>query len=729
MTFKNILLAMTLSCAGLTQTQAANSFAIVVDPITYEKVKSDIDSYAHAIHDKEGLNPVVVIDRWGVPDSIRAQLMRLYKQKTEPIEGAVFIGDIPIPMVRDAQHLTSAFKMNQQTFEWQVSSVPTDRFYDDFDLQFDFLKRDDNEPAYFYYSLSPESAQRLSPELYSGRIKANDDTISSRYEKISRFLKKAVVQKYIYNQADQILFFSGNGYVSESVTARIDEKVALFENFPWLKRHKNGIEYIDHRRDKAIKTRLKTEMQRPDLDIAVLHHHGDVEIQYMNGIPLPQSTDEEIENVKLYLRESLRHAREKGKDVDSVKARLNKRFGELPEKWYDGAFEPLTMRKDSLFMRSLDLFIDEFDTYRPNARLVILDACFNGSFHKDKYIAGAYIFNRGNTVAVLANSVNVLQDKWHDRYLGMAGLGMRAGRLSQLNPYLESHCFGDPTFHFCAPDAGFDVNKALAEKKESFWEQHLSDSYPAVRAMALRQLFESGKNYSNLLLDTFRKSDSFVERMEAMVLLASYADDNFIECLRMAVDDSFELIQRFAINYMAKSGDPRLAPALIQVAVRNNTSERCEFNTKLAMSLFPESMLMPEFEKQFKAIPYYSDKQQVHDAIAHAISVNTKKWTDDVNLICNDSIKTKKKMSAIRTLRNYTLHDQVPKLLECLSHSHMNTEAQIALWEALGWFELSYQRSLIAEKALQTSNDMRFPEAVRDEALKTYHRLTTRNRQ
>ena len=197
----------------------------------------------------------------------------------------------------------------------------------------------------------------------------------------------------------------------------------------------------------------------------------------------------------------------------------------------------------------------------------------------------------------------------------------------------------------------------------------------------------------------------------------------------MAVDDSFELIQRFAINYMAKSGDARLAPALIQVAVRNNTSERCEFNTKLAMSLFPESMLMPEFEKQFKAISYYSDKRQVHDAIAHAISVNTKKWTDDVNLICNDSIETKKKMSAIRTLRNYTLHDQVPKLLECLSHSHMNTEAQIALWEALGWFELSYQRNLIAEKALQTSNDMRFPEAVRDEALKTYHRLTTRNRQ
>ena len=38
--------------------------------------------------------------------------MRLYRESR--LEGAVFIGDIPIPMIRKAQHMTSAFKMDEE---------------------------------------------------------------------------------------------------------------------------------------------------------------------------------------------------------------------------------------------------------------------------------------------------------------------------------------------------------------------------------------------------------------------------------------------------------------------------------------------------------------------------------------------------------------------------------------------------------------------------------------
>ena len=724
MKIKRILFSIVcLLCTGYMYAGKNNGFAIVVDQVTYNKVQTEIESYAKAIQEKEKLVPIIVIDKWGIPDSIRNELIRLYKQPNAAIEGAVFIGDIPIPMIRDAQHLTSAFKMDQNTFGWHDSSVPSDRFYDDFDLKFTFLKKDKDEPLYFYYSLSPESVQYLQPDLYTGRIKANDENGTTRYEKISAFLKKAVKQKYSQNITDQILFFSGNGYVSESVTARIDEKAGIIENFPWLKHQKNGIEYIDHKRDKAIKYRLKTEMQRPDLDIAILHHHGDVEIQYMNGIPLPKSTTEEIENIKLYLRESLRHAKEKGKDIDSIKVRLSERFGDLPMSWFDGAFEPKVMVEDSLFIRSLDLFIDEFTTYTPNARLVILDACFNGSFHKKQYIAGAYIFNEGSTVAVLGNSVNVLQDKWHDRYVGLMALGMRAGRLSQYNPYLEGHFFGDPTFHFTPITSSvIDVNKALAAGSESFWKKQLKSQYPAVKAMALRQLVDTGNDYSDLLLDTYKASDSYIVRMEAIMLLSVYDNNAFIECLKLAVDDSYELIQRFAINFIAKSGDPRLASAIVSVAIKNNTSERCEFNTKMAMALYPEELLMPEFEKQFANITYYTDRQIVHDAIANSIHVNTHKWKDDLDVILDDSSSVKKKIMCIRMLRNYTLHKDIPKLLSYVERENDET-VQIALWEALGWFSLSYQREIIANKAWQVSQDSKYLKAVRDEALKTYYRV------
>jgi hypothetical protein len=45
------------------------------------------------------------------------------------------------------------------------------------------------------------------------------------------------------------------------------------------------------------------------------------------------------------------------------------------------------------------------------------------------------------------------------------------------------------------------------------------------------------------------------------------------------------------------------------------------------------------------------------------------------------------------------------------------------MWEALGWYETSYQAPAIAELALKVSKDERFDSKVRDEALKTYNRV------
>ena len=56
--------------------------------------------------------------------------------------------------------------------------------------------------------------------------------------------------------------------------ARIDEKESYYEYFPWLKQQRNGIQHIDHLRDNFIKYRMMAEIQRNDLDIAILHHHG-----------------------------------------------------------------------------------------------------------------------------------------------------------------------------------------------------------------------------------------------------------------------------------------------------------------------------------------------------------------------------------------------------------------------------------------------------------------------
>ncbi|MCK9628643.1 MAG: HEAT repeat domain-containing protein, partial [Bacteroidales bacterium] len=129
----------------------SRSFAIVVDKNTYENCRTSIDSYSQAVK-LDGLNTFIVVDRWDSPDSIRAELKRLYDNNN--LEGAVMIGDVPVPMIRNAQHLTTAFKMDQKR-AWNESSIPSDRFYDDFDLKFEYLKRDTTNKLYFYYNLKP----------------------------------------------------------------------------------------------------------------------------------------------------------------------------------------------------------------------------------------------------------------------------------------------------------------------------------------------------------------------------------------------------------------------------------------------------------------------------------------------------------------------------------------------------------------------------------------------
>lgn len=696
-------------------------FAIVVDPVSYKEARTDIDNYAKAV-ENDGLKTYIIVDRWGVPDSIRFQLQQLYLQKECPIEGAVFVGDIPVPMIRDAQHLTSAFKMNQETFPRTESSVPSDRFYDDFDLKFNFLDKDEQYPLYYYYSLAPDSPQFLSPEIYSGRIKMSADD-ASKYDKLRAYLQKVVALKQNTNPADQLLYFSGQGYVSESMMARIDEKLALVENFPWTRIQQNGIEYIDHKRDAAVKYRLMSELQRNDLDIAILHHHGDVEIEYMNDLPEPQTTKDQVEGIKLYLRETMRHAREKGKNTDSIQLVLSKRFDDLPASWFEGSFDPEITQKDSLFLRSLDLYIEDFDNYTPNARFIVLDACFNGSFHKDKYIAGAYISGKGNTMAVLANSVNVLQEKWTDRYLGLVGLGMRVGRMAMENPYLEGHLMGDPTFHFAVPvSLGFDINEVLSTKNAAWWKKQLNSSYPALQAMALRQLSDGGQMNSKQLLDKFMGSPSDIVRMECLVLLSEYDDDNFIRCLDLAVSDSYEMIQRFAINMIARNGDDRLVPALIRAAIRNNTAERIEFNVKQALALFPEKALAAEFQKQFNP-SLYVESEKAEQGIKRAIEVNSNRWLKDISSIyADDSLTVNQRLGRIRYLRNYNVHSQIPQLLEYLQKTD-NEPVQVSLLEALGWFRMSCRHNEISQVAQAMSQDSRYSQAVRDEALKTYNRI------
>lgn len=716
----NLLLCLLFAAQTLFASPAARGFAIVVDSASYAQAKPQIEAYAAEI-ERSGLKVYTVIDCWGVPDSLRSRLIELHADKKAPIEGAVFMGDIPIPMIRDAQHMTSAFKMNQKTFDKKQSSVPSDRFYDDFSLEFRFIERDEDIPDYFYYSLTETSAQRLCPDIYSGRIRPTDCGGTSRYEKLRAYLEKVVAEKRSANTLDQVLYFSGHGFISESMMARIDEKAMLLDHFPWLNKQKNGISYIDHSQQDYIKFTLMNEMQREDLDYAVLHHHGDWDTQYLNNLPLHNYAADEIASVKLYLRESLRHAAEHGKNLDTIKVKLMTKF-DVPEHWFDGAFDAQQRAKDSIHLYNLDLYLSDFDNYHPAARLVVLDACFNGSFHRDNSIANAYIFNPGKTIAVVANSVNVLQDKWIDRYVGLVGMGMRVGNLVKYGPYLEAHVIGDPTFTFKPSVDIFDLNDALASGDAKVWKKAMKSPYPAVRTMAIEQLFRAGKLSSDDLLEIFKTSKYGIVRVQALVSLSECRDDNFVQALNLAVGDSYEMVERFGMNMIATCGDERLIPALISAAIRNNTTERIEFGVKQALPMFETDKLMAEFERQFDESTNYMDSEKVKAQIAHAIEYNSKRWIEDMNTVISPDAKPTSRMNNIRSMRNYHVHFMVPQLLEYMKNCG-DEQTQIDMLEAFGWFRLSYRAPEIAAVAEAMSRDESYGPKVRAEALKTYNRL------
>ena len=109
------------------QNRVASSFAIFIDDKSYEACKEAVMAYKNLL-EEEGLATYLLVAEWQDTEHVKYFLEKYYKEQA--MEGAVFIGNIPIAMIRKAQHMTSAFKMDEK-MNMRASSVPSDRFYDD----------------------------------------------------------------------------------------------------------------------------------------------------------------------------------------------------------------------------------------------------------------------------------------------------------------------------------------------------------------------------------------------------------------------------------------------------------------------------------------------------------------------------------------------------------------------------------------------------------------------
>lgn len=703
--------------------------AVVVDKTTYLKVGSSVDSYIKSIDvvntkGKIERRGVLVIDKWEQPDSIRAVLKKMWKNNN--LEGAVFVGDIPIPMIRDAHHLTTAFKMSPKK-DWKESSVPSDRFYDCFSLEFNYLKQDKDVKLYHYYSLAPQSVQSVSCDIYSARIKAPKIEGKDKYTLISEYLNKVVAEKANKRQMSKVLYFAGHGYNSESMNARIDETAALYEQFPFLtKRRGADLDYIDYSFDKYIRYRLISTLADKNLDLAILHHHGAEDTQYFNGSPYASDAATWLEQAKNFFRSKIRNS----KDTTAAKDYYIKNY-DIPADWVEGVFNPKLVEQDSIYAASLDLGIADLKDYVSGSKIVLLDACFNGSFHLDDYIAAHHIFNPGGTIVVKANSVNTLQDTWTNELLGLLNCGVCAGNWTKGQMTLESHLIGDPTFSFKAESfasLNYDISKEKSNAK--FWRSLLNNNLPDISCLAIKNLCHLNAITSAELVDIQKNSCSAIVRLEAFMRLKDRADEYLLEALKLALDDSYELTVRLGALTASKNGSSELIPYAVKMYFNPRTSARVDFQLKYLMDALDTQKLVEEL----KAYRENSKKEQVREFFIWPTEENYAKMIKNLERVDKTNAKefaalrdkntpVKEKNFTISGQRNACNNFVLEDLFFLLNDSTLADEQMRAsIAEALGWYKYSCKKAQIIEqcKALVEKEKT---QTVKNELIKTINRL------
>ena len=702
------------------------SFAIIIDSASYSNAKEAVLDYK-AVVENDNLGTYVIIDDWKSPDEIKNILLRLYNDKSSPLEGTVFVGDIPIAMIRDAHHLTSAFKMNQDQFKWSRSSVASDRFYDDFDLKFDFLKQDEENSDFYYYSLRYDGEQKINSDIYSARIKPYGNDAVDKYTQLNDYLKKVVKERTTNknNTLEKLSLGRGHGYNSESKVSWSGEQLTLKEQFPKVFSTQGRAKFMDFDSNWPIKYNLLEEVQQPELDVMLFHHHGGNDMQYLNGYKNGSDPSTSTENIKLYARSKIRSMAEKKGKEEAIKHYCD--YLNIPRSWVDNTFEQDVIDADSLLNLSLDINVNDIRNISPNARFIMFDACFNGSFYEKEYIAGEYIFNNGKTIVTQGNTVNVIQDKWPDELLGLIGAGLRVGAWNQQINYLETHIIGDPTFRFANnTDIDFDLNHAirLKAKDNSFWLKALENSNVDLQALALKMLYENNyKDISNLLKKTYLESQSMIVRAEAFFLISRIDDENFIDVLNVASHDSYELIRRFAIEFMGKNGSERLIPAFVHSILWDNTSARVDFKQNAIMDLLNLEMISAEIKKQTQETPIYI-KENVNNLLTTIDNRNNSFNSSMNELMSSDNtVSLKDKKMILRNFRNNPASKSINQLLQLVNDTSVDQELRLIGVEALGWFNYSYRKDDIVNGLSNLASNSNENEELRHEALKTINRL------
>lgn len=702
------------------------SFGIIIDEDTYNAVMPSLNRYRQAV-ESDGLATYAVHSDWSSPDEVREAINRLGKE-VPTLEGFVLVGDIPVAMVRNAQHNTTAFKMDEDAYPFIESSVPSDRFYDDPALTFRFINRDKEHPHLFYYELEETSPQWVNPKWYSSRIRYPKSLGGDAHKSIARFLDKAASAKdgMKSDRLDRLVVFNGHGYNSDCLVAWMDEEKAYRENFPAAFEKASGLKHWNFRMHPKMKYRLFEELARPGTDVFMFHEHGAPTTQYINGSEPGPSMNERVEDFRKGIYWRVRREVSKGKPLDSLKNAYEQKYG-LTSEFFHDFDNPDFWKADSTEQKEVNIDAVELHGRITNPKMVMFNACYNGSFHEDDYIAGDYLFNDGATLVTQGNTRNVLQDRWTLEMVGLLSHGIRAGHYNRMIASLEGHMQGDPTVRF-APISQNSIAEAITLEKSNdlYWRGLLESPYADLRMLAMRMLADNDStgSFSPELLKIYKTTPYNTVRMEAVKLLSRYNNSDFLEAVKLGVNDPYELIARLSSGYAGNIGDKTLLPILIEAFCEGGERQRVSRSVLGSLVLFNPEDVAQAVNRYFEGkganrIDAAKDKKEFLEWLQ-----SQKDYVDRSNAIMTDKgAKDKTRISRIRSVRNNPYHHHLDKYFSIISDTENPDSVRVNMIEALGWFVNSCRRPEI----LAFCNDMlgkgELPENVRLELIQTINRL------
>ena len=696
--------------------EGATSFAVIIDNTSLDKCRAEVDLYKQTI-EAEGLPTFIVAANWESPEQVRQQLIALHKE--HKLEGCVFIGDIPIPMVQRAQHLTTAFKMDERKHAVEDCSVPSDRYYDDFDLVFDRMEEHPAQGLMHFFAMNPLSPQYIECDIYSARIKPQKSN-GDPYTQISAYLKKAVAEHKSKNEFDQFLSYTGHGSHSNSLVAWRSEQQIVNEQFGDRFKHRNSARFTRYTMEPYTKYDCIREMRREELDFMIYHQHGDYFRMYISGDPHTSSTDEHIEQMEYRLREYYRRS-------PASANKLADQWGLDSVKWHLNANEVALIEKDSILELKQGIILEEINDIRSNVRMIFFDACFNGDFRNDDYIAGKFIFSEGKTVIGWANSVNVLQDKTSYDLMGLLGYGARVGVWAKYINILESHIHGDPTLAFYSPDAQkYNINANVHNNDPKYWVEQLSHELPDMQCLAMTRLIELDyEGTSELLLQKYMQSPYAVVRGTAMRLSERLDDENYKKILMKAWSDEYEFIRRIAVTRMGQVGDDDFIPLLIESYIKDNNSIRVMFQTTFALASFDRDKVLAAIEKRFEKASFHN-ADRYKEEILRYVDQKTADNGEPSHLRKFTDTTDKWRQFYISALKNHPYHQFTDTFCKILSDENESEKIRVLMAEALAWFNISVNKEQIAATCKQLLEKGGMSEELTRELTRAYSRLTSK---